>query len=207
MTIFELVFGLWSFSCASIGLEFKIQTLCTWSCQCTHQEKDWGTKWFVPWFICVISNWLVLVWIWIRRISVELTQIQLFGIEKRVCLCLWHVGGECDMEGNDEDWGSSRRLGVEDQGWSGTSRVLGGRTIKRSGDAVCDLHRTHGGDEKRGLSSLASKPTAMVCQWFGLKTNATVTCFGPQNHHDGFLVCALKPSGRRFVGLPLKTDE
>jgi hypothetical protein len=38
--IFELVFGLWSFSCASIGLEFKIQTLCTWSCQCTHQEKD-----------------------------------------------------------------------------------------------------------------------------------------------------------------------
>jgi hypothetical protein len=25
MTIFERVFGLWSFSCASIGLEFKIK--------------------------------------------------------------------------------------------------------------------------------------------------------------------------------------
>jgi hypothetical protein len=29
----------------------------------------------------------------------------------------------------------------------------------------------------------------------------------PQNHHDDFLVWALKPSGRRFIGLRLKTDE
>jgi hypothetical protein len=45
MTIFEIVFGLWSFSCASIGLEFEIQTLCSWSYQCTHQggiEKPSG---------------------------------------------------------------------------------------------------------------------------------------------------------------------
>jgi hypothetical protein len=27
MTIFELVFGLWSFSCASIGLQFKLYAL------------------------------------------------------------------------------------------------------------------------------------------------------------------------------------
>jgi hypothetical protein len=33
-----------------------------------------------------------------------------------------------------------------------TGRVLGGRAIKRSGGAVCDLHRAHG-DEKRGFLS------------------------------------------------------
>jgi hypothetical protein len=46
----------------------------------------WETKWFILWFICVMSNWLVLVWIWIRRILVEPTHIELFGVEKRVCL-------------------------------------------------------------------------------------------------------------------------
>jgi hypothetical protein len=30
----------------------------------------------------------------------------------------------------------SRRLGAEDQGWSSTGQVLGGRTIERSGDVV-----------------------------------------------------------------------
>jgi hypothetical protein len=83
---FLLVFGLLSISCASICVEFEIQTLCTWSCQCTHQRGDWETKWFVPWFICVMSNWLVLVWIWIRHILVELTHIELVGVEKRICL-------------------------------------------------------------------------------------------------------------------------
>jgi hypothetical protein len=39
---------------------------------------------------------------------------------------------------------------------------------------VCDLHRTRGGDEKRGVSSLASKLVVIVCQWFDLKTTATV---------------------------------
>jgi hypothetical protein len=46
----------------------------------------WETKWFVPWFICVMSNWCVLVWIWIQPILVELTHIELFDVEKRVCL-------------------------------------------------------------------------------------------------------------------------
>jgi hypothetical protein len=45
--------------------------------------------------------------------------------------------------------------------------------IRRWGDIVCDPHRTHGGDEKRCFFSLASKSVATVCQWFGLKTNAT----------------------------------
>jgi hypothetical protein len=31
-----------------------------------------------------------------------------------------------------------------------TGRVLGGRTIGRSGDTVCGLHRAHG-DEKSGF--------------------------------------------------------
>jgi hypothetical protein len=55
------------------------------------------------------------------------------------------------------------------------SRVLGGQTIGRSNDIVCDLHRTCGGDKKREFSGLASKPVAMVCQWFALKTTATVS--------------------------------
>jgi hypothetical protein len=44
------------------------------------------------------------------------------------------------------DRGRSRRFGVEDRGYSGTSRVLGGQTIRRSGDVMCDPHRTRGGD-------------------------------------------------------------
>jgi hypothetical protein len=30
-----------------------------------------------------------------------------------------------------------------------TGRVLGGRTIERSGGAVCNLHRGHGDEERR----------------------------------------------------------
>jgi hypothetical protein len=44
--------------------------------------------------------------------------------------------------------------GVEDlvqrTGDGRTSQVLGGRTIERSGDAMCDLHRARG-DEKHGF--------------------------------------------------------
>jgi hypothetical protein len=51
-------------------------------------------------------------------------------------LVSWCVGDRCDMTANNEDRGRSRRPGVEDRGWSDTGRVLGGRTIERSGDAV-----------------------------------------------------------------------
>jgi hypothetical protein len=54
------------------------------------------------------------------------------------------------MVGNDEDRGRSRRLGAEDWGWSSIGRVLDGRTIGRSGDTVCGLHRARG-DEKHGF--------------------------------------------------------
>jgi hypothetical protein len=50
-----------------------------------------------------------------------------------------------------------------------TGRVLGGRTIERSGGAVCSLHRVCG-DEERGFLDLASKLRSTVCEWFGLKT-------------------------------------
>jgi hypothetical protein len=54
-------------------------------------------------------------------------------------------------------------------GDNSTSRVLGGQMIGRSGDVVCDPHRTCGRDEKHGFSGLASKSMAMVYQWFVLK--------------------------------------
>jgi hypothetical protein len=65
-------------------------------------------------------------------------------------LVSWCVGDRCDMTGSDEDLGRSRRAGAEDQGWSSTSQILGGRTIGRSGDALCGLHRTQG-DVERGF--------------------------------------------------------
>jgi hypothetical protein len=64
--------------------------------------------------------------------------------------------------------------------------------IGRSGDVVCDPHRTCGGDEKRGFIGLVSKPVVTVCQWFVLKTTAVVFCCGPQNQ------------GRQFGDLGLK---
>jgi hypothetical protein len=64
--------------------------------------------------------------------------------------------------------------------------------IGRSGDAVCNLHRTHGGNEKHGIPGLASKPVVMVCQCFGLKATVTVSWFGSQNQ------------GRQFGDLGLK---
>jgi hypothetical protein len=54
-----------------------------------------------------------------------------------------------------------------------TSQVLDGRTIERSGGAVCGLHRACG-DEERDFLCLALKPRSTVCEWFGLKTTQTV---------------------------------
>jgi hypothetical protein len=39
---------------------------------------------------------------------------------------------------------------VQRTGDGRTGRVLGGQTIERSGDAMCDLHRARG-DEERGF--------------------------------------------------------
>jgi hypothetical protein len=77
------------------------------------------------------------------------------------------------MAGNNKDRGRSRKLGAEYRGRSGTSRVLSGQTIGRSGDVMCDPHHTHG-DEKRGfVSGLASKPLRPFLG-LGLKTKSTI---------------------------------
>jgi hypothetical protein len=51
------------------------------------------------------------------------------------------------MVGSNEDHGRNRRPVAEDWGWSNTGRVLGGRMIERSDDAVCGLYCAQG-DEK-----------------------------------------------------------
>jgi hypothetical protein len=55
------------------------------------------------------------------------------------------------MAGSNEDRGRSRRPGAEDRGWSGIGQILGDRTIERSGDAVCGLHRARGDVEHEFL--------------------------------------------------------
>jgi hypothetical protein len=64
-------------------------------------------------------------------------------------LISWCVGDRCDLAGSNEDLGRSRRPGAEDRGWSTTGQVIGGRTIERSGDVVCGLHRAFGDKECR----------------------------------------------------------
>jgi hypothetical protein len=107
------------------------------------------------------------------------------------------------MAGSDEDHDRSRRPGADGWGWSSTGRVLSGRTIERSGDIMCGLHRAQGDEEHRflgltskpratvspGLTSKpvasgfpvwASKPVAMI--WLlGHKITVTVFWCGPQN--------------------------
>jgi hypothetical protein len=77
------------------------------------------------------------------------------------------------MVGSDEDQGRSRRLGAEDRGWSSTNPVLGGQMIQRSGDTVCGLQRTQGGEQHMFLG-LASKPWLTVSPSLALKLVAMV---------------------------------
>jgi hypothetical protein len=69
------------------------------------------------------------------------------------------------MVDNDKDQGRNRRLWAEDRGWSSTGWILGGRTIERSGDVVCGLHRAQG-DEEYIFLGLASKPRSTVSPGF-----------------------------------------
>jgi hypothetical protein len=74
----------------------------------------------------------------------------LFHLENRVCLSrgVQVVGAA---------WCTAMRIvvGVGDlvqrTGDGRTGRVLGGRTIERSGGAICCLHRAHGDEERRFL--------------------------------------------------------
>jgi hypothetical protein len=110
------------------------------------------------------------------------------------------------MAGNDEDRGRSRRLGAEDWRWSSTGRVLGGRTIERSGDAVCGLHRAQG-DEEREFLGLASIPRSTVSPGLASKPVATVLVVWPQNHSLGFLGFGLKIGSYGLVIWPTKSPQ
>jgi hypothetical protein len=106
--------------------------------------------------------------------------------------------------GSDEDRGRSRRLDAEDRGWSSTGRLLCGQTIERSGDVMCDLHRTQG-DEECMFLGLASKPRSMVSLGLALKPVATVLVLWPQNHSLGFPSLGLKTDSCGWVIWPIKS--
>jgi hypothetical protein len=76
-------------------------------------------------------------------------------------LVSWCAGDMSNMTDNDEDRGRSRRPSAEDRGWSSAGRVLDGRTIERSSDAMCGLHRAQGDEERRFLG-LNSKPRSAI---------------------------------------------
>jgi hypothetical protein len=122
------------------------------------------------------------------------------------CLLVsWCAGDRCGMVGSAKDWGRCRGLCAEDREWPSTGRVLSGQAIERSGDAVCGLHHAQG-DEEREFLSLASKTRyAGFLDWDSTLV-AAVWWFGPQNHRDGFFVCASKASGLWFVGCATQTD-
>jgi hypothetical protein len=101
---------------------------------------------------------------------------------EELCLLVsWCAGDRCSMAGNDKDCDRSRRLGAEEKGWSSTGRVLGGRTIERSGDAMCGPHHAQDDEECRFLG-LASKPRSTVSPNLTSKPVAS-----------GFLVWISKP--------------
>jgi hypothetical protein len=76
------------------------------------------------------------------------------------------------MMGSDEYCGRSRRPSAEDQRWSSTGQVLGGRIIERSGDTVCDLHRAQR-DEECMFFGLTSKSKLTVSPGLTLKPMAS----------------------------------
>jgi hypothetical protein len=101
------------------------------------------------------------------------------SVESRF-LVSWCAGGRCDMMGNDEDLGRSRRPNAEDRRWSSTGRILGGRMIEISGDTVYSLYRARE-DE---------------VSWLNLKSKV-----------DGFLILASKSSRHRFIVCAIKPIE
>jgi hypothetical protein len=85
-----------------------------------------------------------------RKFLVVLPHYHVILFRKSCLLVSWCAGDRCGMMGSDENRGRSRRPGAEDQGWSSTGRVLDGWMVKRSGYAMCGLHRTQG-DEEHGF--------------------------------------------------------
>jgi hypothetical protein len=65
-------------------------------------------------------------------------------------LVSWCVGGRCGMHAATRTVVGVGDL-VQRTGDGRIGRVLGGRTVERLGDAVCDLHRARGDEERRFL--------------------------------------------------------
>jgi hypothetical protein len=72
------------------------------------------------------------------------------------------------MMGSNKNLCRSSILDAEDWGWSSIGRVLSGRMIGRSSDAMCDLHRAQEDEERRFLDLTS-------------KLRLTISQFGPQN--------------------------
>jgi hypothetical protein len=120
-----------------------------------------------------------------------------------------------DMSSSDEDRGSTRRLSVEDRGWSSIGRVFIGQTIERSGDVMYGLDRAQE-DTEREFLGLASKSRLTVSPNFASKLIATFLVVWHQNHSIGFprlglkigscgLVIWLTKSPQQILDLGLKT--
>jgi hypothetical protein len=117
--------------------------------------------------------------------------LSLFHLENHVCLsrgvqvagAAWRAATMIVVGVGD----LVQRTGDGRTGW-----ILDGRTIGRSGDAVCGLYCAHG-DKEHGFLGSASKPRSTIFQWFGLKTTRTV-----------FSCLTSKPVAMVFSSLPSK---
>jgi hypothetical protein len=92
---------------------------------------------------------------------VVLLPLSLYRVENHVCLSR-------GVQVTGVAWCAAMKImaGVGDlvqrTGDGHTGWVLGGRTIERSGDAMCGLHRARGDEECKFLG-WASKPRSTVC--------------------------------------------
>jgi hypothetical protein len=59
-------------------------------------------------------------------------------------------------------------------------------------------------DTQKGMHSVLSLKLRVTFTGLGLKTGSCGLMIWPQNHHDGFLVWASKPSGLQFVDCATK---
>jgi hypothetical protein len=168
---------------------------------CKAAQSPWETKWSVFWF----DLWWVIDLSWFEFKSGDFGGSTLWFVScgKSCLLVLWCVGDRCGKVGSDVDRGKSRRLSTDDRRWSSTGRVLDGRMIEKSDDVVCGLYRAQENEEHRFLG-WAPKPKLTGFLVWASKPAAAVWWFGPQNHHDNFLVWALKLSGLQFIGCATK---
>jgi hypothetical protein len=194
MTIFELVFHFWSFRCASFDLEYKIQTFCIWSCQCTHQGGDCETKWFCA-LVYFCDELLTCFSLNLNSVDFGWTNPELSysvwrGVFSYLVMCWWW------MRHGGQWWG----LRQEYETWCGGSGMINHKSGTRwLNDREVGWHRV------RSTSYTWQRREAWVSR-FSLKTSGdSLWVVWPQNHCDGSLVWASKPIGMRFIGCASKS--